>query len=181
MPFGDVPLHPTCADGSICHGVSSCQLRTTARATRCCRTWAFCRITGHPEVGQRRQVDLKGDFPFQWTENGWMGPDHHVYPAHCSEPVPAGWRRPFLSGLRLRGSRVATTCSTVSSPPAESGQASLSDCIQQHLTVSSGADPALRSCTPPSISLAPPECALFTSHLTWRTATGICRTSRCSL
>ena len=22
----------------------------------------------------------KGDFPFQWTEKGWMGPDHHVYP-----------------------------------------------------------------------------------------------------
>jgi hypothetical protein len=24
----------------------------------------------------------KGDFPFQWTENGWTGPDHHAYPAH---------------------------------------------------------------------------------------------------
>jgi hypothetical protein len=24
----------------------------------------------------------KGDFPFQWTEKGWMGPDHHVYPEH---------------------------------------------------------------------------------------------------
>lgn len=24
----------------------------------------------------------QGSYPFQWTENGWMGPDHHVYPAH---------------------------------------------------------------------------------------------------
>ena len=24
----------------------------------------------------------QGNYPFQWTENGWMGPDHHVYPAH---------------------------------------------------------------------------------------------------
>lgn len=22
----------------------------------------------------------KGSYPFQWTEKGWMGPDHHVYP-----------------------------------------------------------------------------------------------------
>ena len=21
-----------------------------------------------------------GNFPFQWTEKGWMGPDNHVYP-----------------------------------------------------------------------------------------------------
>jgi hypothetical protein len=24
----------------------------------------------------------QGNYPFQWTENGWIGPDHHVYPAH---------------------------------------------------------------------------------------------------
>jgi hypothetical protein len=24
----------------------------------------------------------QGNYPFQWTENGWMGPDHHVYPTH---------------------------------------------------------------------------------------------------
>lgn len=24
----------------------------------------------------------KGDFPFQWTEKGWMGPDNQVYPEH---------------------------------------------------------------------------------------------------
>jgi len=24
----------------------------------------------------------QGDYPFQWTEKGWMGPDHHVYPAN---------------------------------------------------------------------------------------------------
>jgi hypothetical protein len=23
-----------------------------------------------------------GNFPFQWTEKGWMGPDDHVYPVH---------------------------------------------------------------------------------------------------
>ncbi|HEV2326143.1 MAG TPA: hypothetical protein VGS10_19545 [Terracidiphilus sp.] len=23
-----------------------------------------------------------GNFPFQWTEKGWMGPDQRVYPAH---------------------------------------------------------------------------------------------------
>lgn len=24
----------------------------------------------------------QGNYPFQWTENGWMGPDHHVYATH---------------------------------------------------------------------------------------------------
>ncbi len=23
-----------------------------------------------------------GNFPFQWTEKGWMGPDNQVYPVH---------------------------------------------------------------------------------------------------
>ncbi len=23
-----------------------------------------------------------GNFPFQWTEKGWMGPDNHIYPVH---------------------------------------------------------------------------------------------------
>jgi hypothetical protein len=23
-----------------------------------------------------------GNYPFQWTEKGWMGPDNHVYPVH---------------------------------------------------------------------------------------------------
>jgi hypothetical protein len=32
--FGDVPLHPTCADRSICGGVSGCQLRTTFKKPR---------------------------------------------------------------------------------------------------------------------------------------------------
>lgn len=22
----------------------------------------------------------QGDYPFQWTEKGWMGPDHKIYP-----------------------------------------------------------------------------------------------------
>lgn len=24
---------------------------------------------------------FSGNYPFQWTEKGWMGPDNHVYPA----------------------------------------------------------------------------------------------------
>jgi len=24
----------------------------------------------------------QGSYPFQWTEKGWLGPDHHVYPTH---------------------------------------------------------------------------------------------------
>lgn len=26
--------------------------------------------------------EYQGNYPFQWTENGWMGPDNHVYPVH---------------------------------------------------------------------------------------------------
>jgi hypothetical protein len=30
LPFGEVPLLPTCADRSICDDISSCQWRTLA-------------------------------------------------------------------------------------------------------------------------------------------------------
>jgi hypothetical protein len=50
LPFGDVPLHPTCADCCVCDGVSGCQLRTMPRYTLLGRTCAFCRITGYPEI-----------------------------------------------------------------------------------------------------------------------------------
>src|SRR5205823_13419836 len=36
--------------GTICDGVSSCQLRTTPRYTLLGRTYAFCRITGKPSM-----------------------------------------------------------------------------------------------------------------------------------
>jgi hypothetical protein len=50
LPFGDVPMHPTCADGSIGQRGSSCQLRTN-QATCCCAAFTyFCRITGEPSV-----------------------------------------------------------------------------------------------------------------------------------
>jgi len=26
--------------------------------------------------------EYQGNYPFQWTEKGWMGPDNHVYPVH---------------------------------------------------------------------------------------------------
>src|SRR6266404_5457031 len=40
LPFGDVPMHPTCADCSIGQPVSSCQLRTS-QATRCCAAFTY--------------------------------------------------------------------------------------------------------------------------------------------
>jgi hypothetical protein len=41
LPFGDVPMHPTCADCSISDRVSSCQLRTTPRYALQGRTYAL--------------------------------------------------------------------------------------------------------------------------------------------
>src|SRR4030081_959309 len=50
LPFGDVPMHPTCADCSIGQRVNSCQLRTIPRYTLLGRAYAFCRITGKPSI-----------------------------------------------------------------------------------------------------------------------------------
>ncbi|MFP5211477.1 MAG: hypothetical protein ACLGRW_19500 [Acidobacteriota bacterium] len=35
------------------------------------------------ELGNRALGTIEtfsGNYPFQWTEKGWMGPDNHIYP-----------------------------------------------------------------------------------------------------
>lgn len=46
MPFGDAPMHPTCADGNICCPISNCQLRTTTHYTLVSSTYRFLSYHG---------------------------------------------------------------------------------------------------------------------------------------
>ena len=35
---------------------------------------------GNTPVGTEQTIN--SDYPFQWTEKGWLGPDNQVYPVH---------------------------------------------------------------------------------------------------
>jgi hypothetical protein len=50
LPFGDVPMHPTCADCSIGQRVNSCQLRTNQDTYYCAAFTYFCRMTSKPSI-----------------------------------------------------------------------------------------------------------------------------------
>ena len=58
MPFGEAPMHPTCADESICCAVRNCQLRTRTHNVLAGSSYGFLPYHGRSEScpGARKQL-----------------------------------------------------------------------------------------------------------------------------